>query len=260
EVDRLGAAGGEALRGDAPRRRDLRHHPRHPRLRHRRRLRAAGRRGARDRHPPGRPRSPGGPGGGHRRRRGAAVTQPRFRLVRFGEGYDAQEVDDWIDRIQSALRTGDGSITAEQVLQKRFTRTRFAEGYAMDDVDDYLDTVAVPALRAGSGTHAPTDPDPAPERPAPGRPADPAVLHRPPPTRPSGGASRAPVARRAPPWTPWTPPPPRWRCRRGGRVPGRTPPPTPTRHPRVRPRAGPPTPMFCTRRSGGRACCSASSE
>lgn len=112
------------------------------------------------------------------------MTQPRFRLVRFGEGYDAQEVDDWIDRIQSALRTGDGSITADQVLQKRFTRTRFAEGYAMDDVDDYLDTVAVPALRAGSGTHAPTDPDPAPEGPAPGRPADPDVLH-PPQRRPS---------------------------------------------------------------------------
>src|SRR5699024_3187103 len=96
----------------------------------------------------------------------------------------ARRAADWIAATRGALRTGDAALTADQVLQKRFTRTRFAEGYAMDDVDDYLDTVAVPALRAGSGTHAPTDPDPAPEGPAPGRPADPDALH-PPQRRPS---------------------------------------------------------------------------
>src|SRR5699024_1668052 len=83
---------------------------------------------------------------------------------------------------------------------------------------------------------------------------------RSPPSRSSRSASRAHVSPRATPWTTWTTTSTQWRCRRCGRVPGRTPPPTPTRHPRVRPRAGPPTPMFCTRRSGGRACCSASSE
>ena len=112
------------------------------------------------------------------------MTQPRFRSVRFGEGYDVQEVDDWIDRVQRALRTGDGSVTAEQVLQKRFTRTRFAEGYATDDVDEYLDSVAVPALRAGSGAHAPADPGSAPDRPATDPPADNGIL-RPAQRRPS---------------------------------------------------------------------------
>lgn len=88
------------------------------------------------------------------------MTQPRFRPVRFGEGYDMQEVDDFIDRIEHALHTGDGSVTADQILQQRFTQTRFSEGYAMDDVDRYLDRVALPQLQAGSAGPAPSGPAP----------------------------------------------------------------------------------------------------
>src|SRR5699024_12057885 len=48
--------------------------------------------------------------------------------------------------------------------------------------------------------------------------------------------------------------------RRRGRLAAPTPPPPRPSTWRARPRAAPPTPPFCTRRSGGRACCSASSE
>lgn len=70
----------------------------------------------------------------------------RFTSVRFGEGYDAQEVDDFIDRCERAVRSGDGSVTAEEVTQKRFTPTRFREGYDMEEVDRFLDDVLVPLL------------------------------------------------------------------------------------------------------------------
>jgi len=108
------------------------------------------------------------------------VTQPRFRPVRFGEGYDMQEVDDFIDRIEHALHTGDGSVTADQILQQRFTQTRFSEGYAMDDVDRYLDRVALPQLQAGSAGPAPSGPATARDLPDADRPAErrPGLLRR----------------------------------------------------------------------------------
>ena len=70
----------------------------------------------------------------------------RFTSARFGPGYDAQEVDDFIDRCERAVRSGDGSITAQEVTEKRFTPTRFREGYDMDEVDRFLDDVLVPLL------------------------------------------------------------------------------------------------------------------
>ena len=70
----------------------------------------------------------------------------RFASTRFGPGYDPQEVDDFIDRCERAVRSGDGSVTARQVAEKRFTATRFREGYDMDEVDRFLDDVLVPLL------------------------------------------------------------------------------------------------------------------
>ncbi|QNN83143.1 DivIVA domain-containing protein [Brachybacterium sp. Z12] len=70
--------------------------------------------------------------------------QIRFMPVRFGEGYDMQEVDDFIDRCERALLSGDGSATAETVQQHRFSPTRFREGYDMEDVDRFLDAVLLP--------------------------------------------------------------------------------------------------------------------
>lgn len=76
----------------------------------------------------------------------------RFTTTRLSGGYDMQEVDDFLDRVEPVLRgtcaAGPGaSITPEEVLQLRFSSTRFGEGYAMDEVDDLLDSVIVPMLR-----------------------------------------------------------------------------------------------------------------
>ena len=65
----------------------------------------------------------------------------RFSVTRFSEGYDMQEVDDFLDRCDRALATGDGSVTAQSVREMRFSPTRFREAYRMDEVDDFLDSV-----------------------------------------------------------------------------------------------------------------------
>lgn len=67
----------------------------------------------------------------------------RFTTTRFGEGYDMQEVDDFLDRCDRALATGDGSVTAQSVREMAFSPTRFQEAYRMDEVDDFLDSVLV---------------------------------------------------------------------------------------------------------------------
>lgn len=86
----------------------------------------------------------------------------RFTPLRFGTGYDMAEVDDFLDRCEKALASGDGSVTAETVLGARFRQTRFSEGYAMDEVDRFLDEVLAPQFRGGapvapSGESAPSD-------------------------------------------------------------------------------------------------------
>lgn len=69
----------------------------------------------------------------------------RFSTRRFGEGYDTDEVDAFLDRCEQALVRRDGSLTAEEALGQRFTPRR--SGYAMDEVDEFLDTVLVPMLK-----------------------------------------------------------------------------------------------------------------
>lgn len=94
------------------------------------------------------------------------MTPPSFRAVRFGEGYDVNEVDDFVDRVERALGSGDRSLTPQQVLQQRFTPTRFGEGYAMDDVDAYLDEAVLrlrdaPEARNGGQAEPVQDASPA---------------------------------------------------------------------------------------------------
>ncbi|HEX7350376.1 DivIVA domain-containing protein [Brachybacterium sp.] len=81
----------------------------------------------------------------------------RFTTSRFGAGYDAAEVDDFLDRCDRALAAGDGSVTAETVLGARFTETRFREGYDMSEVDAFLDDVLAPRFRAAGGGSAPQE-------------------------------------------------------------------------------------------------------
>jgi DivIVA domain-containing protein len=88
-----------------------------------------------------------------------------FTPTRFSEGYDIDQVDDFLDRCEHALATGDGSVTAADVAGMRFATTRFKPGYAMEEVDDFLDSVLVPRFReleqsagvpAGEGAAVPT--------------------------------------------------------------------------------------------------------
>lgn len=107
----------------------------------------------------------------------------RFTPTRFRAGYDVTEVDDFLDRCDQALSSGDGSVTAQSVLEMRFNPTQFQEGYDMDEVDAFLDDVLAPrfaalapgaaaeqvspVLDAGSGSLSPAGPAPGTGLPAP---------------------------------------------------------------------------------------------
>jgi DivIVA domain-containing protein len=75
------------------------------------------------------------------------LEPPRFTGRRFGEGYSVDEVDEYVDRVLTAISRQDGSITPEEVMHHRFTPTRFGGSYDMDEVDNWLDNVAVPHLK-----------------------------------------------------------------------------------------------------------------
>ncbi len=76
------------------------------------------------------------------------VAAKRFAQTKWREGYDQQQVDDFLARVQRTLaeyergRPAD-PVTAEQVVASRFQPTRFRTGYAQDEVDDFLDAVVV---------------------------------------------------------------------------------------------------------------------
>lgn len=72
----------------------------------------------------------------------------RFETTRFGEGYDQQEVDEFLDLCERALATRDGSVTARSVVHHRFTTTRFREAYDMNQVDVFLDEELTPRFAA----------------------------------------------------------------------------------------------------------------
>lgn len=82
----------------------------------------------------------------------------RFRSTRFEEGYDMEEVDAFIDRVERAVRERDGSLTAQDAIQQRFTVRRFSAGYAMDEVDSFVDTKVVPLLQQGAAGSSPQQP------------------------------------------------------------------------------------------------------
>ena len=77
----------------------------------------------------------------------AQLDPPRFTGRSFGEGYRVDEVDEYVDRVLTAISRQDGSITPEEVMHHRFTPTRFGGSYDMDEVDNWLDNVAVPHLK-----------------------------------------------------------------------------------------------------------------
>ncbi len=75
--------------------------------------------------------------------------------TKFREGYDPQEVDDFLARVRATFvahengtsTVGSSSLLAVDVVNQRFQPTKFRAGYDQDEIDDLLDRV-VAALRA----------------------------------------------------------------------------------------------------------------
>lgn len=93
------------------------------------------------------------------------VILKQFNATKFREGYDQENVDDFLDEVVAELRriheenenlklhkeNKPGSLapistpilTPEAVVNKRFKPTKFREGYDQDELDDFLDEVVV---------------------------------------------------------------------------------------------------------------------
>ena len=77
----------------------------------------------------------------------AEVLNAKFAATKFREGYDQDEVDDFLDRVVTTLRARESgtavaeAVTVADLAVRRFTTTKFREGYDMEDVDRLLDQV-----------------------------------------------------------------------------------------------------------------------
>jgi len=78
----------------------------------------------------------------------AEVLKAKFAATKFREGYDQDEVDDFLDRVAVTLRARESgtvlpdALTVADVEARRFTTTKFREGYDGAAVDDFLAEVA----------------------------------------------------------------------------------------------------------------------
>lgn len=83
----------------------------------------------------------------------------RFTPTKFREGYDQDEVDEYLDRVRAALadwETGRPApmLTSHDVVTKSFQPTKFRAGYDQREVDDFLDDVVRTLARYETATDA----------------------------------------------------------------------------------------------------------
>ncbi|QKW32369.1 DivIVA domain-containing protein [Nocardiopsis flavescens] len=103
----------------------------------------------------------------------ADIRKKKFHTVRLRPGYNEEDVDALLDRIESTLVALEGGprtgplITAEEVRNSRFRTTRLSPGYREDEVDDFLDVVVADLAGRGLGRSGPAAP-PLPPHPAAG--------------------------------------------------------------------------------------------
>jgi DivIVA domain-containing protein len=77
----------------------------------------------------------------------ADVLNQKFAATKFREGYDQDEVDDFLDRVVETLQEQEGAgraarpLTAWDIGQVRFQTTKWREGYDQQEVDAFLDRV-----------------------------------------------------------------------------------------------------------------------
>ncbi|MFY7065258.1 DivIVA domain-containing protein [Nocardiopsis changdeensis] len=126
----------------------------------------------------------------------ADIRKKKFHTVRLRPGYNEEDVDALLDRIESTLVALEGGprtgplITAEEVRNSRFRTTRLSPGYREDEVDDFLDVVVADLAGRGLGRSGPATP-PLPPRPAAGPQAGGAAAPGPGPgPGPAGGRGR----------------------------------------------------------------------
>lgn len=64
-----------------------------------------------------------------------------FQTVRFREGYDVDEVDEFLDQVIARAKA-DRPITPAELDAQTFQTVRFKEGYDMNEVDEFLKELA----------------------------------------------------------------------------------------------------------------------
>lgn len=73
----------------------------------------------------------------------AVTREPEFGTVRMREGYDLDDVDDFVDVVIDALEGhGSSDLTPEQIERYEFRVVRMKTSYVMEDVDRWLDAAA----------------------------------------------------------------------------------------------------------------------
>lgn len=103
----------------------------------------------------------------------ADIREKKFHTVRLRPGYNEEDVDELLDRIEATLVALEGGprtgplITADEVRNSRFRTTRLSPGYREDEVDDFLDTVVADLAARGLGRPDDQRVPPLPPRPGP---------------------------------------------------------------------------------------------
>ena len=82
------------------------------------------------------------------------VLNKKFSATRFSEGYEQDEIDEFLDEITETLRAWEkrtaadpsqpaapGMLTSGDVLNKKFSVGKFFEGYEQSEVDAFLDEI-----------------------------------------------------------------------------------------------------------------------
>ena len=72
----------------------------------------------------------------HQQRQG-----PLFTPVRLREGYNMEQVDDFVDRVMATVNglPVDRPVTPREIRKVKFTPVRLTEGYDVEEVDNFLD-------------------------------------------------------------------------------------------------------------------------
>ena len=66
---------------------------------------------------------------------------PAFAMVKMREGYDMEQVDEFVDRVMATVngQPVGRPVTPREIRKVRFTPVRLREGYDVAEVDQFLD-------------------------------------------------------------------------------------------------------------------------